>query len=502
MVMLHAMLRTMMVGGLLASAGGSRAAGLDDNPQTTDERIRALEARLEASARRLEELERLTEGTDRAQLDHERVEVLKQQIREVLSEQEFRSTLVPATLQAGYDKGFYIGSTDEKFRMTVNGVFQFRFQHYGTRSDNRYTQPRLERDDRTGFDESRIRLTLGGWAYTKDLTYNLTLRSDSPDSYDSRVHYAYVNYRFAEEFQFRAGIFRLASTRQQVQSDSNFQFVDRPMVDAVYGLGIGTGVRFWGRLLGKRLEWFVDVVNSLNSPDTRTITSDPAAQDNNPALLAKLLWHALGDDPGGDFTLDADLPAHASPALDLGIHYAFTEDEGDTAGLRVPFPMPRSVGRGGFGLTRSSGLQIHQLGLESAFKWQGFSASGEYILRTLDPRRAGRQPFTPLWLLTGEGSTVAQHGAYVQAGYFLPIAGLENKLELVARVGGISALAEEREGTWEYAGGVNYYIQGNNVKLNFEVAKVEEAPISSPQNGLANVNDDVLLFRAQLQVSF
>ena len=32
------------------------------------------------------------------------------------------------------------------------------------------------------------------------------------------------------------------------------------------------------------------------------------------------------------------------------------------------------------------------------------------------------------------------HGAYLQMGYFLPIAGLEDKLEAVVRVGGISVL--------------------------------------------------------------
>ncbi|MBI5865118.1 MAG: hypothetical protein HZB38_11545 [Planctomycetes bacterium] len=469
---------------------------------SADERVQQLEERIAASSRRLEELTRLAGADETAQVDKQRIEALKQQIREVLSEQEFRSSLMPSAVTAGYDGGFYIGSSDEKFLLKFNGMTQVRFTHYGTRSDNRYLLPRFERDDRTGFDVARIRLMLTGYAYSKDLTYNITIRADSPDAYDSRIHYAYVNYRFADEFQVRAGVFRLASTRQQVQSDANFQFVDRSMFDAVYGLGIGTGVRFWGKLFDKRLEWFIDVVNSLNSPASRTITPDPAEQDNTPALLARLVWHALGDEPGKDFALDPDLQPHQNPALDFGFHYAFTDDQGDRNGLRIPYPLPRSVGRGGFGLTRSLGLQIHQFGFESAFKWQGFSASGEYVVRVLDPRRAGRRPYTPLWLLTGEDSTVAQHGAYVQAGYFLPIPGLENKLEVAARIGGISTLAEGHEGSWEYTGCVNYYIHGNNVKLNFEVTKIQEAPISSAQNGLANVNDDALEFRVQMQVAF
>ncbi|MBI5863033.1 MAG: hypothetical protein HZB38_00700 [Planctomycetes bacterium] len=40
------------------------------------------------------------------------------------------------------------------------------------------------------------------------------------------------------------------------------------------------------------------------------------------------------------------------------------------------------------------------------------------------------------------------------------------------RVGGIPTLADEQDGSWEYAGCVNYYIQGNKVKLDFEVTKI------------------------------
>ena len=105
-------------------------------------------------------------------------------------------------------------------------------------------------------------------------------------------------------------------------------------------------------------------------------------------------------------------------------------------------------------------------------------------------------------LLTRQGDTTVQHGAYLQVGYFLPVPGLENKLEAVARVGAISALANGRDACWEYAGGLNYYIEGQNVKLQADITKVDEAPISSGYKSLANVNDDALIFRVQLQLTF
>ena len=58
------------------------------------------------------------------------------------------------------------------------------------------------------------------------------------------------------------------------------------------------------------------------------------------------------------------------------------------------------------------------------------------------------------------------------------------------------------EGSWEYAGGLNYYIQGDNVKLQTDLTRIYEAPISNNYSSLANVNDDVLVWRVQLQVAF
>ena len=58
------------------------------------------------------------------------------------------------------------------------------------------------------------------------------------------------------------------------------------------------------------------------------------------------------------------------------------------------------------------------------------------------------------------------------------------------------------EGTWTYAGGLNYYIDGHNVKLQTDVNHVSEAPFSSSQYSLANVNDDAWIWRVQLQVAF
>jgi hypothetical protein len=78
---------------------------------------------------------------------------------------------------------------------------------------------------------------------------------------------------------------------------------------------------------------------------------------------------------------------------------------------------------------------------------------------------------------------------------------MENKFEAVARVGGLAVNAGRSEGTWIYTAGFNYYIQGNKVKLQFDVSKIPEVPLAAG-GWLANANDNALIWRVQLQMAF
>jgi len=501
---MHRLFRNLLSGVAVCLAGVSVAASFADDveQQEAAAKIARLQELVARQQERLSELNAQVAAQAQQDAEAARISLLRDQIRQILSEQEFHESLMPSVMQAGYDKGFFIRSSDEEFLMKVNGRAQFRFTHYGTRARNRYTLPRLERDDRTGFDVQRLRLGVSGHAYSKDLTYLLEFRGDSSNSYDVVMQYGWVNYRFADELQFRAGLFKIAGTRAQMHSSGNLQFVDRSMTDAVFSLDRGLGVRFWGQVLNRRLDYYLDVVNAFGGPNTRTITTDDARElDNNPAIVLHGIWHVLGDEPGDLMKSESDVTFHENPALDLGAHYAFDADEGDRRTLRIPFRRPGRM-PGAYGLTTSNGMQVHQIGVDSAFQWRGFSATFEYLWRFLDPRRAGRTPFTPYWLLTGDGTTDDYHGGYLQVGYFLPIPGLEKKLEAVARVGGVSSIGPGSEGSWEYAGGVNYYFQRHGAKLQADVTKIYEAPITSPTSSLAEVNDDALVFRVQLQVAF
>lgn len=464
------------------------------------ERIDQLEALL---ARQQERLEALQQQAGAMQSDDaDRAQLMRAQIRDVLSEEEFRSELMPSTLQAGYDKGFFIRSHDDKFSMKLQWHLQARYTYYGTRSENHYLLPGERRSDRSGFDFARARFRIFGHAYSKDLSYFISLTAAENSAYDARLMYAFADYRFADEFHIMVGRMRLASTRAQMRTITTYQFTELPFTDAVFGAGVGTGVRFWGCLFDYHLHWFLDITNSWNGANNRVITPDPAELDGSPGVIFRMLWHALAEDPMNDFTYEADFGYHEMPVLDLGFHYGFNNDDGDLGTSRVIYHLQDRVYReGAFGLVNTNGMHIHQFGAEAAFKWRGFSATTEFHVRMLDIKDAASPPYTPYFLLTGDGSTTAYYGGYLQLGYLLPIPGWENKFEVVARLEGLGGVSPGNEGTWIYTGGFNYYID-KQLKLQTDVSKITEVPISSSTYSLANVNDDALIWRVQLVFAF
>ena len=471
-----------------------------------------LEALITARQARLDDLNRQVAAA-RQDSEAARTAALRQQIREVLGDSDFRESLMPSTAQTGYDKGFFIKSSDEKFLMKVGGRVQFRWTHYNTGDRNRYLNPRQRRNDRTGFDLPRVYLSFAGHAYTQDLTYAFILDGSEYRNYSYGVLHAEVNYRFIDEFQFRAGIMRISGTRANFHTGT-MQFCELPIVQEMYTVNRGLGVRFWGQLFKDRPvhgEYNLDVINSLNSPSPRTITTDDQlyaqGHDNNPALCFRTCWVLFGGDcdyPGEALPFTAassDLGWHTVPFVTAGFHYLYTEDDHDgTTKIAVAQQSPWVPG--GFANVTSDGLQIHQWGLDGTVQYRGFSATAEYVLRMLDVRRTHGPLPASVFLATGDGDTSTQHMAYLQCGYLLPIPGWERKFEIVGRVGTMHINTGGSETTWEYSGGLNYYIKGHQVKLQADVTRITEAPFAFSAASLANVNGDALIYRLQLQVAF
>ena len=91
-----------MVAGMAYAGDGSSAAQGDSG-----DKLARLETLLDAQQQKIDTLEQQLVAASAQDQDAARVEAMKQQIREVLSEQEFRESLMPSMVQAGLRQWFF-----------------------------------------------------------------------------------------------------------------------------------------------------------------------------------------------------------------------------------------------------------------------------------------------------------------------------------------------------------------------------------------------------------
>ena len=197
---------------------------------------------------------------------------MRAQIREILSDPEFRESLTcRPPLQAGYDKGFFIRSSDKQVLAQVQLHHPLPLDPLRCRQPESLhpAAPATQRPHRLRH-QPRPASASWGHVYDENLTYLFSLTHATDSRYDVRSIYAWLNYKFADEFNIMLGQMRLASTRQQMSPITRYQFTELPFSDALFGCGCGIGVRFWGQLFDKRVTYWLDVTNSWSGTGNRT----------------------------------------------------------------------------------------------------------------------------------------------------------------------------------------------------------------------------------------
>ena len=469
------------------------AARAQENTISAD-RMNQLESMVKAQQEQIAGLQQQLSSQQAGGVEQMRVEEIKRVVQELFRDPAFRDQL---PLNAGYDGGFFIRSGQD-FMLKINGMMQARyvFDCLSNSKNLDHASKLYGTDvghDRSGMEFNRIRLAFSGYAWDPNFTYRIELQADDTDSVS--IYYAWMNYKFAEAANVKVGLFKPPFGRQELTSDQKLLLVDRSMANDVFNLGRSMGVMLNGALFDKRLDYGVSITNGFkNNLDNVDNPDATNALDTNPAIAARTVYHAMYDKLGKDFEGEPDLEYHKKPALDFGASFAWNPDRGDGRNVSLPFAIPEKVrtGPGGFAMSSAQDTNITQFGLDSAFKYLGFSTQIEYFLRMIE-----NESITSPWFTnTGNNGNSHQQGGYWQAGYFI----VPQKVELAARLGGVWDF--NGDGVWEYAGGVNYYIHGHNLKLQADVTRINEAPVRSSGREFMNQNDDMTLFRVQLQASF
>ncbi len=233
-------------------------------------------------------------------ITEERAEDLRLLVKGLLDDADARSSLAGDGLLGGWSDGFFIASSDGRFRLNIGGLIQERYIQSYLRVGNGFTWDRW----RGGLENSRTRLYLSGHLFDRDLTYlfqpgfgwlDPNAISNSPLlRIGARYWDAWMKYRINNEWSAKLGVFMLPFTRESLVSDSRQLAVDRTLLDYRTGLGRSQGIQFtWHR---DNMRIFMSTSNgglTLRGNQAGSINPTPP-------------WASLGQDTDWSGTLRAE----------------------------------------------------------------------------------------------------------------------------------------------------------------------------------------------------
>jgi len=346
---------------------------------------------------------------------------------------------------AGYEKGFYIKSADDRFKLGIGQRVQARFAHEIVEGG----------DNESAFSIARARVTMKGHAFTKDLRYKFQAGFGKGNAVlkDFFVDHALM----PGTLHIRTGQWKRPFSRQQMTSSGKLEFTERAITDKAFGAGRDIGVAIhndYGKSPG--FEYAVGVFNGTGE---------------KPWFEAEM----ENGEPTGKSRF-TNVPDHMEPAVVARVGYNYGGikgySEADLEGGGLRFAMAAS---GAFFLDTDDDDGSRRVGeVDSIIKAHGLSLScAAYVSYRED--------------------TMDQWGFHSQAGYFLM-----NQYQPVARYAYVAPEGNDND-EHEVALGLSTYFFGHNVKWQTEVVALEHKVPGVDENS-APIHDATRDYRVQTQL--
>lgn len=338
--------------------------------------------------------------------------------------------------KAQFGKGILLGTANESFTLNIRARMQLQALYYDAHEGSSA--------DLTQIQVRRARMLLQGNVYGPELTYYIQLAFSNRDTEpDARLPLrdAYFTYAPHPSTNLRFGQMKVPYGRQRVVSSSAQGMVDRSIVTTELNLDRDVGVQLFSKDLfglGETLGYAVGVFGG----DGRNRLATNAGY----LYVGRLSFTPFG---GFDEFVEADIGRDPRPRLAIAAGAAYNQATNrPQSTIGSPYSDPTVF------------FDYTHFGVDFSFKWHGFFATGEWMLRQANARAIG--------IDDGTGATTSfasreAWGGYVQVGQMLT-----DELELSARLGHLNPLREtdpKLSLTQEVGGGVSYYFEEHNLKV-------------------------------------
>ncbi|HMD55470.1 MAG TPA: hypothetical protein VKJ65_13055 [Phycisphaerae bacterium] len=523
-----------VIAGLTASSGAVMA----DTGNTATTSSAASTAQLEAQIEALQtKVTQLQTQENQQSNDATREAQIAQVVKQVLSDAQFRSQYLDNSLQAGYNKGFFIQTADGDFKLNVNGQLQFRYQ-YAQANNNEtdaftagkslagnkapypvYWDPGIPTTgDVDGFSWRRARLIFSGNVFSPDLTFKVMGDfggEGSSDNGEFQMQDVYMAYKLSPLIQFRAGSFLIPFTHVEYIS-SGLEFPDfNPVVDA-YDPVRALGFSMYGDIIPHQMDYEVNINNGAKTNDG----GNPAAfgtsnGDNRVAFAGR--WEMFDSADAPDFTSEPDI--NWTKNLEWMLGFAFLYDSQNPKALSsngsksIVADGTTNVIQGLSSVTTPGFISNYTLsGDDFRFEgdytlhYQGLSISPVVFYQQIEDNGQSTMPETNGTVLTGTHtitqyygiSSFGQLGYYIQGGYFL----VPHRWEVATSWGQLYNVGTHGHNAATYIqAGINYYLFGNNAKIQVAETYTPMAAFTDSNYGTSQNTRDFIT-QVQFQLTF
>lgn len=428
-------------------------------------------------------------------------------VKDVLAQSKHDSQYMDSQLQAGYDGGFYIRSANKAFQLNINGYLQYRYTYSKSAAGNNNTAAGGPATgpfgNSNGFDARRARLILSGNAF-KNIIYSIS--GDFADGSSSaglgntfQILDTWIGYEFNPGFMIRAGSMLVPFTHVEYYS-SGTEFPEFAADEAPFDPVRSMALDVSGNLNKNTLFYDVQVNNGSKANNLNGSANQGSALqlDNRLGFYARVQFAGAGNN--GDFVDSPDVSWHKHLVWAIGAAAGY-EEQNSSSGV---YPAPQgslalaglATPNGGFLGGETASGSLYRGTVDGHVKYRGFAFNSSIYFQQYNAATPGAGSSTPtIYSDYGTGS-LWQLGAYGEVGYFL----VPHQWEIAGRIGDLTTDGKGKQ-SMEYTAGVNYYIFGENAKIQTAVTYLPNAAYTSPNVGSV-INTSDLIGQVQFQVKF
>jgi hypothetical protein len=503
---------------LAQSAGSLRAS--TTAPAATNVNSAQLEAQITALQAKINQLQA---QENQQSNDAFREAQISAVVKQVLSDAQFRSQYLDDSLQAGYNKGFFIQSADGDFKLNINGLLQFRYTYAQADRTNNFSQFHGKAQpattsttsnpltgDTEGFGFRRARIYFSGNVFTPNLTYMVKgdFGDESSNGGNFQMLDVYAAYKVTPWLQFRAGSFLVPFTHVEYIT-SGLEFPDfNPVVDAFDPIR-ALGFSVYGDIIPHQMDYEVNVndgVRSNTALSPSQFGDQPTTLGNRPGFAAR--WELFDSADAADFNSEPDINWTKNLEWMLGAAFLYTSQNpyatasnggsinDGTTGAIYGLSANNTPG---FLANQTLSGNAYRAEADATFHFQGLSISPVVFYQQINEDNNLLPPAGTSLSHYYHTDSFGQLGYYVQGGYFI----VPHQWELAASFGQLYTLNvanAHNAGTFVQAG-VNYYLFGNNAKIQVAETYTPLAPFTDANYGTSQNTRDYVT-QVQFQVAF